>query len=180
MFLLWLQVFFLDSIGIIMAKQGRPTKYTQELADDICERLAGGESMRSISRDDAMPHCATMFRWIRTYQEFCEQYDKAKVESADALVEDMLDIADNQVAQPLIIDGKPVEVDGKIVMVKDAVSVNHAKLRVDTRKWAASKLKPKKYGDRIYQETKHTGIIGLKDLSKMTNEELEDELQTDD
>lgn len=131
---------------------GRPTDYTPELADLVCERLANGESMRSVSRDDNMPAMCTLFKWLRIHPEFAQQYAKAKEESADALVEDMLDIADNQVEQPLIVDGLPMQVDGKLVMVKDAVSVNHAKLRVDTRKWAASKLKPKKYGDKVTQE----------------------------
>ena len=75
----------------------------------------------------------------------------------------MLDIADNQVSQPLLVNGEPVEIDGKIIETRDGPAVQHAKLRVDTRKWAASKLKPKKYGDRL--ENVHSGSIGLKDLT---------------
>jgi len=71
-----------------------------------------------------MPHKATVFRWLRTHDEFRDQYAKAKEESADALLEDMLYIAD---------DGTE--------------DVQRSRLRVDVRKWAASKLKPKKYGD---------------------------------
>lgn len=137
---------------------GRPTLYSDELADMICERLAEGESMRSICRDDAMPAMSTVFKWLRENDLFSQQYARAKDECADAMVEDILDIADNQVEQPLLVDGIPMQVDGKLVMVKDAVSVSHAKLRVDTRKWAASKLKPKKYGDKVTQE--HTGAGG--------------------
>ena len=151
---------------------GRPTDYTPELTDIICERLASGESMRSISRDEGMPVMSTLFLWLRKHDEFSEQYAKAKEESADALVEDMLDIADNQVSQPLIVNGEPVEVDGKVIETRDGPAVQHAKLRVDTRKWAASKLKPKKYGDRI--ETVHSGNIRLTDL---TEEELDRQLQ---
>lgn len=142
---------------------GRPTDYTLEITDKICERLAAGESMRSVSRDETMPAMSTLFKWIREHEEFSQQYAKAKEESADALVEDMLDIADNQVSQPVLVEGKPVEIDGKIVEVRDGPAVQHAKLRVDTRKWAASKLKPKKYGDRT--TTEHTGNIGISDLS---------------
>ena len=147
---------------------GRPTSYTKELADLICERLAGGESMRSIARDEDLPAVSTIFKWIREDEEFSVQYDRAKIESADALVEDMLDIADNQVEQPLIVDGIPFQIDGKVVMIKDAVSVSHAKLRVDTRKWAASKLKPKKYGEKLQTEQ----IVTHK-LQKMSEEELD-------
>lgn len=129
---------------------GRPTDYSKELSDRICERLAAGESMRSVSRDESMPCMATMFRWLREKPEFKEQYVSAKEESADALVEDMLDIADNQVDDiALDSDGKPILVDGKPIKIKTTVAVSHARLRVDTRKWAASKLKPKKYGDKL-------------------------------
>lgn len=128
---------------------GRPSKYSDALADHICERLADGESMRSICRSEDMPCLSTVFKWLRENELFSQQYAIAKEECADALVEDMLDIADNQVDQPLVVDGVPMVHDGKMVMIKDAVSVNHARLRVDTRKWAASKLKPKKYGDKI-------------------------------
>lgn len=138
-------------------ESGRPTNYNLDLVDSICERLAQGESMRSISRDDSMPALSTMFKWLREHSTFMEQYAIAKDASADALVDDMLDIADNQVEQPLVVDGVPMVVEGKMVMVKDNVSVNHAKLRVDTRKWAASKLKPKKYGDKITNEISAPG-----------------------
>ena len=148
---------------------GRPTNYNTEIAARICEGLSEGLSLRSICRADDMPALATIFNWLRVHKEFVEQYAIAKEESADAMVEDMLDIADNQVAQPLIVDGIPFAIDGKPVMVKDAVSVNHAKLRVDTRKWAASKLKPKKYGDKIMQEI--TGKDGGEIEIKMTDRE---------
>jgi len=146
---------------------GRPTTYTPELTYLICERLSAGESLRSVSRDDGMPVMSTIFKWMREHPEFSNQYDKAKMESADALVEDMLDIADNQVEQPLLVDGLPLQIDGKMVMIKDMVSVNHAKLRVDTRKWAASKLKPKKYGERV------AIAVNTKELSDMDEEELD-------
>ena len=151
---------------------GRPTKFTKPLADKICERLADGESMRSVCRDEALPCMSTIFKWLREKPEFLQQYEIAKEECADALVEDMLDIADNHAAQPLLKDGEPVVIDGKVVMMVDAVGVNHARLRVDTRKWAASKLKPKKYGDKIQAEL--TGANGGPiELNHLSDQELQ-------
>ena len=151
---------------------GRPTKFTKTLADKICERLADGESMRSVCRDEALPCMSTIFSWLREKPEFLQQYEIAKEECADALVEDMLDIADNHAAQPLLKDGEPVVIDGKVVMMVDAVGVNHARLRVDTRKWAASKLKPKKYGDKIQAEL--TGANGGPiELNHLSDQELQ-------
>ena len=105
--------------------------------------------MRTICRDDDVPSIATIFNWFRSQPGFLEQYARAKEESADAMAEDILEIADNEVEQPLIVDGLPLQVDGKLVMIKDNVSVNHARLRVDTRKWLMAKMKPKKYGERM-------------------------------
>lgn len=125
---------------------GRPTLYTPELADVICERLANGESMRSVSRDPDMPASATLFKWLRVHPEFAEQYARAKQESADALVDEILDIADdgtNDWMERLDRDGQPIgwQLNGE--------HVQRSRVRIDSRKWIASKLKPKKYGDRI-------------------------------
>jgi hypothetical protein len=61
-------------------------------------------------------------------------------------------------------DGVPLVVEGEMVKIIDSVSVQHAKLKVDTRKWLMSKMKPKKYGDRT--TTEHTGSLKISDLSE--------------
>ncbi len=129
-----------------MAKHpgGRPTDYTKDLADVICARLTEGESMRKISRDDAMPASATMFRWLREKTEFKEQYDIAKAECADMYAEEIIEIADDAAN-----DYTKTDEDG---LKLNAENIQRARLKVDARKWVASKLKPKKYGDKIAQE----------------------------
>tara|TARA_R110000744_G_scaffold246942_1_gene363473 strand:- start:36140 stop:36655 length:516 start_codon:yes stop_codon:yes gene_type:complete len=136
-------------------KGGRPTDYSLELSDVICERLAGGESMRSIGRDESMPAVRTMFRWLREKEEFKHQYEIAKEESADGLVEEMLEIADessNDYMDKLMKNGETVR-------VLDAEHVQRSRLRIDVRKWSASKLKPKKYGDK--QHVEHQAADGI-------------------
>ena len=148
---------------------GRPSDYTPELGDIICEGIAEQRSLAKICAEDGMPAPRTVYSWLRLHTEFQHNYVNAKEDQADAMVEDMLDIADNEVAQPLISDsGSPVMMDGEAVMVRDAVGVAHAKLRVDTRKWAASKFKMKAYGDKA--TTVHEGNVGLTD---MTEQELD-------
>lgn len=125
---------------------GRPSDYTQELADEICARLSEGQSMRTVCAADDMPAAGTVFRWLRTNEEFCKQYARAKAESADALVEEMTDISDdgtNDWMRRLNSDGEPV---GWVV---NGEHIQRSRLRVETRKWIAAKLKPKKYGDKL-------------------------------
>jgi hypothetical protein len=91
-----------------------------------------------------MPVSSTIFEWLRKIPEFTEQYGKAKEESADALVSEMLDIASEM---PMIYE--PVGKNGALVATKlDSAGIARNRLRVDVIKWQASKLKPKKYSDK--------------------------------
>lgn len=125
---------------------GRPTGYTQDLADQICEGLASGMSMRTVCKEETFPCMQTVFRWLRTYPEFCEQYTRAKAEAADALVEEMMDISDDGTNDWMEVHDK----DGECIGYKvNGEHVQRSRLRVETRKWIAAKLKPKKYGEKV-------------------------------
>lgn len=125
-------------------RTGRPTLYTPELADKICEEIADGKSMRTICAQDGFPEMVTVFRWLRKHEDFCKQYVRAKDEQAEALIEDMIDIADDNHNDTITIKKGDKEIE-----IENREWVNRSRLRVDTRKWIASKLKPKKYGEKI-------------------------------
>jgi hypothetical protein len=133
---------------------GRPSDYTPELADAICARLADGESLRTVCLTEGMPDKSTVFRWLRTHESFRDQYARAKEESADALTDEMLDIADDGTNDWMEVHGKEGEAIG---WKENGEAISRSRLRVDTRKWIASKLKPKKYGDKI--ENHHSGGV---------------------
>jgi hypothetical protein len=124
---------------------GRPTDYTQELADIICEKLAMGKSLRTALLEENMPGMATVFRWLRENTEFREQYARAKEEGADAMADEILDIADdgsNDWETRTNKRGEEYEVVNKEVVMR-------SRLRIDTRRWLMSKMKPKKYGEKL-------------------------------
>lgn len=147
---------------------GRPSDYTPELSDQICAAISQGLSLRTICSADDMPCMATIFNWLRTNPQFLEQYEKAKEEQADALAEEMLDIADDGSNDWMERTGKDGESIGWAV---NGEHVQRSRLRLDTRKWIASKLKPKKYGDRITNE-----LTGNLSVTKLTDEELDKKL----
>lgn len=125
---------------------GRPSDYSEELADIICERLADGESLRSICRDEGMPHASTVCRWLASDDRaaFREQYTRARELQADALFDEALEIADTPVEgvkTKVTSDGKTETTTGDMI--------EHRRLRVDTRKWMVGKLAPKKYGEKL-------------------------------
>lgn len=123
---------------------GRPTTYSQKTADLICEKLSEWMSLRSVCDLDGMPAWSTVFKWIREHDEFSKQYTKAKEESADALVEEILDIADNSTN-----DWMEVNDPDNPWYRFNWDHYQRSRMRVDVRKWIASKMKPKKYGDKL-------------------------------
>lgn len=124
------------------------TTYTQEIADYICESIADGLSLREICNQEDMPSRATVFKWLNDIEGFSNQYARAREEQAETLADEIIAIIDDA-AEPLMVEGVPLLADGKPIMLASQVSVAHARLKMDARKWVASKLKPKKYGDKM-------------------------------
>lgn len=123
---------------------GRPTDYTRETADIICERIANGQSLRSICKADDMPAASTVFRWLSLHKDFSEQYARVREAQADTLFDEMLDIADdarNDWMERSGEDNAGWQANGE--------HIQRSRLRLDARKWMASKLQPKKYGDKL-------------------------------
>lgn len=122
----------------------RPSTYSQETADIICERLANGESLRAICLDEDFPNKSTVFRWLAASEEFRDQYARARESQADALFDEILHIADT----PETGERVKVTEDGKTETTREDM-LGHRRLQIDARKWIASKLQPKKYGDKL-------------------------------
>lgn len=132
---------------------GRHREYTTEMGDKICEQLADGKSLRAICADDDMPNRATVFRWLAdpSMSEFSDQYTRAREDQAEFYAASIIDISDESEVEAKY-DGEDVRLD----LSSTAVARN--RLRVDARKWYASKLAPKKYGD--LQKLELTGKDG--------------------
>ena len=126
---------------------GRPSEYTNEMAESICDRLADGESLRSVCRDESMPSKSTVFRWLAQESPFRDafrdQYALAREAQADSLADDIIDIADTPVL------GVKTKTTAQGIETTEGDMIEHRRLQVDARKWVAAKLKPKKYGDRV-------------------------------
>lgn len=137
---------------------GRPSSYTKKAGDIICERLADGESLRSICSEDMMPSKTTVFRWLKSNSAFRDQYARARELQADGYVDEIIEIADEECIYVRKLDGKladPDDPDDALLEATfDRTAVMRNKLRIDARKWVASKLRPKVYGDRIDSESK--------------------------
>ena len=128
---------------------GRPTSYTEELGDLICEGVSRKTPLaRLCDEDNKLPNPRTVYRWLRTNKGFCQNYTRAKEDQADYLVEEALTIADDASIEPA-----------------------DKRIRVDTRKWIASRFNAKKYGDKQFIETKDT-------TDDVSDEELSKKIQS--
>lgn len=123
----------------------RPSKYTVELAAAICERIVIGDTIRTICADDDMPSSASIFLWLSKYPDFSEQYTRAREAQAEAMLEEVLEIADDSRNDFVMREVKK----GLFVPVVDKEAIARSKLRVDSRFWAMQRMAPKRYGAKI-------------------------------
>lgn len=143
----------------------RKDTYTQKIADEICERLAQGEPLRQICRDEHMPAWRTVYDWLDKYEDFAASITRARDLGFDAIAEEALEIANT----PLM--GEEFEDDGKTVKVKRSDMLGHRKLQIETRLKLLAKWSPKKYGDK--QQVEMSGQLAT---SSMTEDEIRAEL----
>lgn len=139
------------SLGALVVYQGRgrPSSFTWEIAEEMCERLSVGESLNAILKSAHMPDYKTVMRWVVTddekkkpyLKEFRQKYARAREAQAEYYVDLLHEIA---------ADGRNdyyTDEDGKLRV--DHENIARSKLRIDTIKFTAAKLRPKKYADRI-------------------------------
>jgi hypothetical protein len=127
--------------------------FTPALFTLICDRISRGESLRSVCRDPEMPHKSTVLRWLREMPDLRDRYVQARDDLMEYWASDILEIADDGTLD--VIPG--LNKYGDEVMVPNHANVQRDRLRIDSRKWLLSRLKPQVYGDRL--EVEHSGEV---------------------
>lgn len=109
---------------------GRPTLYSKELAERICElTITHTQSLKRLSElYSDIPSPDTVYKWLFKYPEFSDMYDHAKEQQMRLYADETIEISDG---------------------LEGCQDIAHAKLRVDTRKWHCARLMPKRYGEKI-------------------------------
>jgi hypothetical protein len=105
----------------------RPSLYSAELADAICERLMEGQSLVQICNADDMPHRRTVCRWMAEDEAFATKCARAREFQADLMDDKILDTAEKCTPETAVAD----------------------RVKIGAYQWRASKLAPKKYGDKL-------------------------------
>jgi len=143
----------------------RPVKWNKEKKDNaiklIFEGIYNGKSARSIidnSNRDVIPTFFTFNEWLSNDNELSKQYARVCEMRFDLIFEEILNIADN-VGQDIIITKDGQEIINHHI-------INRDRLRVDARKWALSKMNPKKYGDKLEVDSTNKNTIEYVNVSK--------------
>lgn len=147
------------------SKKGRPSKLSHELIEKICARIISGDSLNRICKDEEYPEKVTIYRWLmkgsekeseQIFKNFCNQYAQAREAQIEAKIDEVFEIADDGTN-----DWNPkIDKEGnQIGWQVNNEHIQRSRLRIDTIKWVACKLKPKKYGDKL--ETENHTIIEL-------------------
>lgn len=127
--------------------------------ETILLRVENGEAIRTILKEKGMPSSKTFYEWLDSDELKVKRYARATTLRAKDIFEEMLEIADDSSSDMLSTERGEMG---------NMVKVQRDKLRIDTRKWALSKLEPKKYGDSV----KLTGDADNPIQSKLTIEIL--------
>jgi hypothetical protein len=117
--------------------------------------IAEGLTLPKILNEPDMPCMSNVMRWVHTHPEFAKMYDTATQVRAEVMVEEMTDISDDTSQDHL-----EETWNGKTYTVENKEFVQRSRLKIETRKWIASKIKPKKYGDKMQLD--HEGSLTIR------------------
>lgn len=131
---------------------GRHSTFTQEIADEICERISKGEPLAQICRDERMPAVRTVSLWKETQDGFAANFVRAREDGFDALAAQCLDIADETSRDNIATE------DGER---PNTEWISRSKLRVETRLRLLAKWDPKRYGDKLELSGDKNAPVGL-------------------
>jgi hypothetical protein len=136
-------------------KAGRPSLFTQPIAEEICGRISRGETLSAICREANMPARATVHLWCDTHAEFGARFAQARELGFDWIAAECLEIANTPIDGIRTKTGK----DGVEITREDMLG--HRKLQIETRLKLLAKWCPKRYGDRLDVNATHAGEIRI-------------------
>lgn len=139
-------------------KVGRPSSFSQPVADEILARLANGQTLNAICREAHMPQRATVMRWCQSHEhkEFSQAYRRARELQFEHWADEVIDCADDSSRDFVDRVGK----DGEVSRLFDPENTRRSHLRIESRKWLLGKLKPSQYGDLTRSQVELTGKNG--------------------
>jgi len=171
----------------MLRKNNRPTQFEQAAADEFITRMVAGESIRVICTDAHMPSHNTIWEWqngkMGAPSSWKDDYARGRWAQADAFANDTVAIADSiddtahnaaVAAMNDLPEGASEVEKRRTYFFAKKRSIEGAKLMIAARQWAAARMNPQRWGDRVTLE--HVGDNDRPiqiDLSQLSTEQLE-------
>jgi hypothetical protein len=131
------------------APKGSGSKYTEELADQICDLVSNGVNLRKVCRMDGMPSWRTVYNWVVEHPEFASRLARAREMGYDALAEEALEIANTpHLGQKKVFSSGAGEDEDSMTVTEDDM-LGHRKLQIETRLKLLAVWDPKRYGNKV-------------------------------
>jgi hypothetical protein len=151
-------------------KMGRPTVMTAAVQLEICARLSAGESLTKICKDPSMPNRHTVTKYASgegvENLEFAARYAQARDRLLEVYADEIIEIADDGTTDYIMKTGR----NGHEYEAVDQEHIQRSRLRVDSRKWILSKLRPETYGDKVQADV--SGKVAVThDISTLSERE---------
>lgn len=132
-------------------------KVMRHLCDELATSSRGiGKILAAGYQGLPLPTYSTVMLWLEEDTQLSDRYARAKEAQAEFMADELLEIADdarNDWMEREDPDNPGFRLNGE--------HIQRSRLRVDTRKWLAAKLKPKKYGEKVEQTHKVDGLQQL-------------------
>lgn len=130
------------------SRKGRPSEYNLEAVDRICDGMLNGKGLLKICSEPDMPNRSTVYRWLDQNEDFRKRFARAREAQMDYYAEQILAIAFDE-SGDIIYDQEGEGTKAKTKAVANHAKVQRDRLKVDSLKWTASRLFPKRYGDKM-------------------------------
>lgn len=132
-------------------KIGRPSVKSPEIAKEFCRRIAAGRSVKSVCSDEDMPSDYTIWRWLYEDEDFSSLYTRAIQARAISHAERIDELAE--------------------MVTRGEIPPDVGRVAIDAKKWTASRLLPRLYGDKQQVEATvtHTHTLHLEALKELAN-----------
>lgn len=133
-----------------------------KLWPEILREIGNGSSLITAIKKPGYPTYDSVQKYMRSRPEIRRMYEEAIEARADYLAESLIDISEEK--PPEGLDGPQL-----------SAWINQMKIRIDTRKWTAAKLRPKFWGEKIDVNVTHTQI-SISSALKEAESRLENKL----
>lgn len=139
------------------------TRWCPEIAHEICERMANGETIDQMAKEPHMPDRRSIRKWAEQRPDFGQDYARARVAQMHAWADQIVALSDEEVETGYTIrvdldsaDLERIEKNGVVTFKYRRKHIDRARLMIDTRKWLMARIAAEDFGEKQQVSVTHS------------------------